>query len=209
MLAAVVLLKLFRDNVSERDNKPAFPRPYLDKPSLSLPSSPFGARSPDSFLSGIPDVEACHLAVSKAEDVFNRLVLQPVGLALKRLAFEIADGLPNLCDDYVVSSPVEAHRFDVRTDHAPLAGPVLAHGLATVNVAAIHAVGPGDIIGKHGQHAINIPRVEAVVDAFQDFDITVHRGLSSAVPVLRQGTEAICKQQLMGIAMLNPSYALD
>ena len=27
---------------------------------------------------GILDVEASHLAVSKAEDVFNRLVLQPV-----------------------------------------------------------------------------------------------------------------------------------
>jgi MarR family transcriptional regulator for hemolysin len=148
-------------------------------------------RSPTSFLGGFLDIEASHLAVSKAEDVFNRLVLQPVRLVLKRLAFEIVDGLPNLCDDCVVSSPVEAHRFDVRTDHGPLAGPVLAHGLATVNVAAIHAVGPSDIIGKHGQHAIDIPRVEAVVDAFQDFDITVHRALSSVVPVLHQGTEAI------------------
>jgi hypothetical protein len=148
--------------------------------------------------SGILDVEASHLAVSKAEDVSNRLVLQPVRLPLKRLAFEIVDGLPNLYDDCVVSSLVEAHRFDVRTDHGPLAGPVLAHGLATVNVAAIHAVGPSDIIGKHGQHAIDIPRVEAVVDAFQGFDITFHRALSSLVPVLRQGTEAIyiwCRTQ--------------
>src|SRR5262249_15954819 len=64
---------------------------------------------------------------------------------------------------------------------------VLAHGLATVNVAAIHAVGPNDIIGKRGQHAINIPRVEAFVDAFQDFDIIVHRALSSVVPVLHRG----------------------
>jgi MarR family transcriptional regulator, transcriptional regulator for hemolysin len=147
--------------------------------------------SPTSFLGGILDVEASHLAVSKAEDVFNRLVLQPVRLALKWLAFEIVDGLPNLCDDCVVSSPVEAYRFDVRADHGPLAGPVLAHGLATVNVAAIHAVGPSDIIGKRGQHAIDIPRVEAVVHAFKDFDITLHRALSLVVPVLRQGTEAI------------------
>lgn len=122
--------------------------------------------NPTSFLGGILDVEASHLAVSKTEDVSDRLVLQPVRLALKRLAFEIVDGLPNLCDDCIVSSPVEAHRFDVRTDHGPLAGPVLAHSLATVNVAAIHAVGPSDIIGKHGQHAVDIPRVEAVVDSF-------------------------------------------
>ena len=107
------------------------------------------------------------------------LSFSPLRLALKRLTLEIADGLPNLCDDCVVSSPVEAHRFDVRTDHGPLAGPVLAHGLATMNVAAIHAVGPSDIIGKNGQHAIDIPRIEAVIDAFQDFDIIVRRALSS------------------------------
>src|SRR5262245_11407410 len=64
--------------------------------------------TPTSFLGGILDVEASHLAVSKSEDVSNRLVLQPVCLALKGLAFKIVDGLPNLYHDCVVSSPVEA-----------------------------------------------------------------------------------------------------
>src|SRR5262245_13481157 len=39
----------------------------------------------------ILDVEASHLALSKTEDVSDRLVLQPVRLSLKRFAFEIAD----------------------------------------------------------------------------------------------------------------------
>ena len=57
---------------------------------------------------------------------------------------------------------------------APLARPVRAHGLAAMDVAAIHAVGPGDIIGERGQNAVDVPRVEAIVDAFKDFDVIVH-----------------------------------
>jgi hypothetical protein len=86
----------------------------------------------------------------------QRLVLQPGRLALKRLAFEIVDGLPNLCDDRVVSSPMEA--------------PWSTGGSSTRarprdrERGAIDAVGPSDIVGKHGHHAIDIPRVEAVTD---------------------------------------------
>ena len=67
---------------------------------------------------------------------------------------------------------MKAHGLDVRTDHGPLARPVFAHGLAAVDVATIHTVGPGDIIGEHGQHAVYVPRVEAIVDALKEFDIT-------------------------------------
>ena len=69
-------------------------------------------------------------------------------------------------------SSMKAHRLDVRTDHGPLARPVLAYGLAAMDVATIHTVGPGDIIGEHGQHAVYVPRVEAIVDAFKEFDVT-------------------------------------
>ena len=31
------------------------------------------------------------------------------------------------------------------------------------------------IIGEHGQHAVYVPRVKAIVDAFKDFDVIVHR----------------------------------
>ena len=50
----------------------------------------------------------------------------------------------------------------------------LAYGLAAMDVATIHTVGPGDIIGEHGQHAVYVPRVKAIVDAFKDFDVIVH-----------------------------------
>ena len=63
------------------------------------------------------------------------LVFKAVRLPLKRFAFEIADGLPDLCDDRVIRSSMKAHRLDVRTDHGPLTGPVRADGLAAMDVA--------------------------------------------------------------------------
>src|ERR1700733_2307601 len=125
-------------------------------------------------LGDIVDVEASNLALAKTEDGSDRLVLQAVRLPLKRFALEIADGLPDLCDDRAVLSSTKAERLDVRTDHGPLARPVLAYGLAAMDVADVHTVGPGDIISERGQHAVNVPRVEAIVDAFKDFDVIVH-----------------------------------
>jgi hypothetical protein len=90
------------------------------------------------FLGGILDVEASHLALSKTENVSDRLVFETVRLPLERLAFEIADGLPDFCDDRAIRSSMKAHRLDVRTDHGPLARPVLAYGLAAMDVATIH-----------------------------------------------------------------------
>jgi hypothetical protein len=125
-------------------------------------------------LGGVLNVEARHLAVSKTEHVSDRLVFEPVRLPLKRLALEITDGLPDLCDDRTVRGSTKAHRLDARTDHAPLARPILAYRLAAMDVAPIHAVGPGDIIGERGQHAVYVPRVKAIVDALEEFDITIH-----------------------------------
>jgi hypothetical protein len=42
-------------------------------------------------LGSVLNVEASDLAVSKTEDVSDRLVLQPVRLPLEQFAFEIAD----------------------------------------------------------------------------------------------------------------------
>jgi hypothetical protein len=43
-----------------------------------------------------------------------------------------------------------------------------------MNVATIHTVGPGDIVGECGQHAVNVPCVKAIVDALEEFHITIH-----------------------------------
>ena len=67
--------------------------------------------------------------------MFDRLVLQSVRLPLERFAFEIADGLSNPCDDPAIRSWVKAHGLDMRTDHGPLPRPVLADGLAAMDVA--------------------------------------------------------------------------
>jgi hypothetical protein len=77
-------------------------------------------------LDSIPYVEASHLALSKTENVSDRLVSKPVRLPLERFAFKIADGLADLCDDRAIGRSMKAHRFDMRTDHGPLARPVLA-----------------------------------------------------------------------------------
>jgi hypothetical protein len=141
------------------------------------PSPPLwrsGSKEVWAALGSILDVEASHLALSKTENVSDRLVFKPVRLPLERFAFEIADGLPDFCDDRAIRSSMKAHRLDVRTDQGPLARPVFAYCFAPMNVATIHTVGPGDIIGEHGQHAVNVPRVKAIVDALKEFDITIH-----------------------------------
>jgi hypothetical protein len=120
-------------------------------------------------------VEASHLARSKTENMSDRLVLKPVRLPLERFAFEIADGLADLCDDRAIRSPMKAHGLDVRTDHGPLSRPVLAYGFTSMNVATLHAVSPDDIISERGQHPVNVPRVKAIVDALEEFDIAIHR----------------------------------
>ena len=111
-------------------------------------------------LGSILDVEASHLALSKTENVSDRLIFESVRLPLERFAFEIADGLPDFCDDRAIRSSMKAHRLDVRTDHGPLARPVLAYGLAAMNMATIHTVGRGDIIGEYDQHAVYVPALK-------------------------------------------------
>src|SRR5215469_11135251 len=113
------------------------------------------------------------------------LSLSPCVCPCSGFALEIADGLPDFCDDRAIRSSMKANRLDVRTDHGPLAGPVLANGLATMDVATIHSVGPDDVIGEHGQHAVYVPRVKAIVDAFKHFDVIVHWVSPCIVRVLR------------------------
>ena len=54
------------------------------------------------ILRSILNIEASHLALSKTENVSDRLVFKPVRLPLERFAFEIADGLLDFCDDRAI-----------------------------------------------------------------------------------------------------------
>ena len=117
------------------------------------------------------NVEASDLAILKAKDVHHRLVLQPVRLILQRLAFEIADGLLDLHDDRAICGLGETHRLDMRADNSPLAGPILSDGLKPMNMATIHAVGPSYVVGQHSKNAVDVPCIEAVIDALQNLDV--------------------------------------
>jgi len=124
-----------------------------------------------------------HLALSKTENVSDRLVFKSVRLPLERFAFEIAYGLPDFCDDGAIRGAMKAHRFDVRTDDGPLARPVLAYCFAPMNVATIHTVRPDDIVGEQGQLAVNVPCVKAIVDVI----IKVMTGASCCRDRFRSG----------------------
>ena len=75
----------------------------------------------------------------------------------------------------VSGQPARSHRLDLRIDHAPLARPVFADSLTAMDVAAIHPIGPGDIISERAQHAIYVSCVKAIIDAFKNFNVIIHR----------------------------------
>ena len=109
------------------------------------------------------------------ENVTDRVVLEPVRLILQRPALQIPHGLADLDDDRSIRAPVEAQGLDVRADDGPLARPVFADALAAVDVAALHAIGPGDVIGECVEHTVDVSRVEAVIDRPKNRDVVSHR----------------------------------
>ncbi len=94
----------------------------------------------------------------------DRFVLEPVRLILSRPALQIPHGLADRDDDRSIRAPAEAQGLDVRADDGPLTRPVFADRLAAVDVAALHASGPGDVIGECIEHTVDVAHVEAVID---------------------------------------------
>jgi len=43
-----------------------------------------------------------------------------------------------------------------------------------VNVASVHSVGPGDVVGERGEDAVDVSRVEAVIHVFETVYVSVH-----------------------------------
>jgi hypothetical protein len=62
--------------------------------------------------------------------------------------------------DAPVRSSVISSRDHARADRGELAGPVLADGGASVDVAAQPAVCPNDVLGEPVQHALDVAPVE-------------------------------------------------
>ena len=59
----------------------------------------------------------------------------------------------------------------MRVDHRPLALPVAADALVPVNVAALHAIRPGDLVVHCRQGPVDITSIEAVVEVPENFGI--------------------------------------
>ncbi|MBB6221468.1 hypothetical protein GGE66_002441 [Rhizobium leguminosarum] len=75
----------------------------------------------------------------------------------------------------------ECDRLDMRADDSPLTSPVIAHGLTTMDMAALHAVGPGDIIRKDGKDRVNVSGVEAGINALDHLNIILRHIASPMV----------------------------
>ena len=55
-----------------------------------------------------------------------------------------------------------------------ISGLIFPNGLSAVNVAAVHSVGPSDVIGERGKDAVDVSRFEAVIHAFENVYVAVH-----------------------------------
>jgi hypothetical protein len=96
----------------------------------------------------IPDIKPNNPVAFHPEYMRHGLVLQAMVLPFERLTIELEDGLDHLDGDGAILRFFKRDRLDVWADDGPLACPVVAHGLTTMDVTVIHAVGPGDIVGE-------------------------------------------------------------
>jgi len=92
----------------------------------------------------------------------------------KNCSSQVAHDLMHFDDDFPLESFGELERLDVRIDHRPLACPVAAHSLATVDVAAVHSIGPDDVLVHRGEERLRVASVEPVVETFEKFDFIRH-----------------------------------
>ena len=86
---------------------------------------------------------------------------------LEELALGGADDLVDVDGDAAVVALGDLDRLDVPVDHGELARPVLAHGVAAVDAAALHPVRPVDVGRQALEHGLDVARVERGVELSQ------------------------------------------
>ena len=57
-----------------------------------------------------------------------------------------------------------------------------------MNMATIHAVGPSYVVGQHSKNAVDVPCIEAVIDALQNLDVVSHQHPLLSIHAGRSGT---------------------
>src|SRR5260370_40039711 len=111
--------------------------------------------------SACADIETPDLAAFNPKDMLD----DPVG---QQLAGGVADDLANLDNDFAVGPGREADRLDTRADALPLPDPVVAHSGMPRHMPPFPAIGPHDVVGQRQHYPLDIPRVEAIVEAPQE-----------------------------------------
>jgi hypothetical protein len=114
-------------------------------------------------------------SVSDAVDVLHPTVRE-------RTAVLVEHTLVNLNHDTAVWLGTEGLRFDKRVDEAPLARPICSHALVSIDVAALHGVGPLHVRVHHRKYRIDVARVERSVRPAQEFPNVGGYRLSVQVP---------------------------
>jgi hypothetical protein len=103
------------------------------------------------------NLHALHEPTAYAVDMLDQLV----GYERPRV---IADDLMDIDDDTLGPVLSDAHGFDVRIDHRPLARPVRTNRDPTVHSPAFHAIGPIDVRVQRGQDSVNISTIEGSIE---------------------------------------------
>ena len=101
-------------------------------------------------------------SVSDAVDVLHLTVQE-------RTAVFVEHALMNLNQDTPVWLGTEGLGFDKRVDEAPLACPICSHAIVSIDVPALHAVGPLHVRMRHRTYRIDVPRVESSVGPAEKF----------------------------------------
>ncbi len=81
--------------------------------------------------------------------------------------------------------------------------------LAAVNMAGVHAIGPGDIIGECATATVDVSRIEPVIQTPEDFDIGVLSGQVLARAHLSPGESGFIKASMTAVTSLEPWPSAD
>src|ERR1700676_193633 len=88
-------------------------------------------------------------------------------------------------NDLCIGSMGELHRLDVRIDCRPLACPIPAHSIASVDMPAFHSICPHNILVHGREHALYVASVEPIVNVLFHTTLNVlHRIHGGLLPIL-------------------------
>jgi hypothetical protein len=128
----------------------------------------------------IADVETLDQPVSHLEDVRH----QSVG---KEIAFKVTHHLMNFDCNFPLAVMRDLEGLDMRIDARPLAFPIAAHLIASVDVATFHSIGP-NYVGLHGREdALNVAAIEEGIDPSEEFHVIRHSVISLDLRRLSHG----------------------